>query len=163
MLKDSQLSTLGCAAAPNLHSPFTSVVMPRRTLRLPCSQRRRPPAADRRAQGHQAQREDRPLKEEAWRRLGHHHRELHQGQRVAEGAEVRHISTAQPTVDQAPMTLLTCRPLGARRQARRQQYRRGGRQGDFRRAQGLSAVYAGVRCYPKSTLGLYVSGRVNPR
>ena len=48
-------------------------------------------------------------------------------------------------------------PLGARRQARRQQYRRGGYQGDRRRAQGLSAVYAGVRCYPKSTLGLYAS------
>ena len=48
-------------------------------------------------------------------------------------------------------------PLGARRQARRQRHRRGGRQGDRGRAQGLSAVYAGVRCYPKSTLGLYAS------
>ena len=39
-------------------------------------------------------------------------------------------------------------PLGDRRQARPQLYRRGGRQGDRRHAQGLPIVYAGVRCYP---------------
>ena len=50
-------------------------------------------------------------------------------------------------------------PLGARRQTRRQLHRRRRRHGDRRRAQGLSAVYAEVRCYPKSTLALYASSR----
>ena len=48
-------------------------------------------------------------------------------------------------LDQGGETYMTCRPLGARRQARPQRNRRGGRQGDRRRAQGLSAVYAEVR------------------
>ena len=58
---------------------------------------------------------------------------------------------------QTPMNTSDMPHLGARWQAQQQQYRRGGRQGDRRRAQGLSAVYAGVRCYPKSTLTLYAS------
>ena len=70
----------------------------------------------------------------------------------------RNVTALQTTdVFSPPMNTSDMPPLDARRQARRQLYRRGGRQGDRRRAQGLSAVYAGVRCYPKSTLGLYAS------
>ena len=68
-------------------------------------------------------------------------------------------AAAPSRVCQAPMNTSDMPPLGARRQAQHQQYRRGGRQGDRRRAQALSAVYAGVRCYPKSALALYASIR----
>ena len=46
-------------------------------------------ASDRRAQGHKADREDRPLGQGAGCCLRHHHRELHQGERRAQGAQVR--------------------------------------------------------------------------
>ena len=45
---------------------------------------------------------------------------------------------------QPPMNTSDMPPLGAHRQARSQRHPRGGRQGDRRRAQGLSAVYAEV-------------------
>ena len=53
-------------------------------------------------------------------------------------------ATAPSRVCQAPMNTSDMPPPRPRWQARRQRHRREGRQGDCRRAQGLSAVYAEV-------------------
>ena len=85
-LPECGLTSLECAAPkclPLCQRPLTL------TACLSPWQCGRPPASDRRAQGHKADREDRPLVPGAGRCLHHHHRELHQGERRAQNAEVR--------------------------------------------------------------------------
>ena len=87
-LPECGLTSLKCAAATpkcllSCQRPLTL------TACLSPWQCRRTRASDRRAQGHEANRADRPLGHEARGRLRHHHRELHQGERRAQGAEVR--------------------------------------------------------------------------
>ena len=77
------------------------------TLCAPCPwQCRWSRASDRRAQGHEADREDRPLAQGARRRVRHHHRELHQGEWRAQGAQVRRPPQERLLLCQRPLTLL---------------------------------------------------------